>query len=101
MAFVYFGYLDKQLVSAAYIACSKSEAYYGVAVNNRDLMAKNLPLGHSILIESILEAKRRKLIKFNLGEVTLSDDYKMDAISKYKRGFSNIIETKVFFEIEL
>lgn len=101
MAYIVFGYLNENLVAAVLILHSNYEAYYGVAVNDRDLMAQNLPIGHAVLFESILEAKRKGLKRFNLGNVSQTSDNKINAITKYKRGFSSVIETKIVYNINL
>ena len=67
-AYLTLGYLDDLLVSGTYIAHGAGVAYYGVAVNDRELMAKNLPIGHSILFNSIILAKKKGLYKFIVGD---------------------------------
>ncbi len=99
--YVIFGYLNKELVASVLVLTSKSEAYYGVAVNNRDLMAQNKPIGHAVLLEAIFEAKRKGLKNFCLGNVSHSDNEKINAIAKYKRGFSPIVNTKISYYISL
>ncbi|MEG2791993.1 MAG: hypothetical protein RSA98_10480, partial [Odoribacter sp.] len=53
MGYVLFGYLENELVASVLVLTSQFEAYYGVAVNNRDLMAENKPIGHALLLEAI------------------------------------------------
>lgn len=95
------GYLDTELVCGVYVCISKKQAYYGVAVNNRDLMAENKPLGHALLLEAIHKTKEMGIKQFVLGEVSGSDDVKTSAINRYKRGFTNTIECKVSTKIKL
>lgn len=101
MGYILFGYLAEELVSAVLVLTSRTEAYYGVAVNNRDYMAENKPIGHVLLLEAIFEAKRKGLKNFCLGNVTQTSDEKLNAIAKYKRGFSPLINTKISYYINL
>ena len=48
-------------------------------------MAKNLPIGHSILYNSIILAKKKGLNKFILGDYNFVEDEKINAIIKYKK----------------
>lgn len=95
------GYLNNVLVSGVYTAYGKAKAYYGVAVNNRDLMAQHLPIGHVLLIEAILKAKQDGLEQFILGDVAVSGDEKLDAIAKYKRGFTNSVDSVIVYRFDL
>lgn len=97
-AFLLFGYLDGNLVSAVFVLNSISESYYGVAVNDRNLMANNLPLGHFLLLKAIFYSKEKGYNRFILGNVNNSDDLKIDAIAKYKRGFSPTIFPQISYE---
>ena len=100
-AYLVLGYLEGQLVSGAYIAHGSEIAYYGVAVNDRELMSKKLPIGHAILYNSILFAKKKGLSKFILGSLNYSEDDKVNAILKYKKGFTNTITSKPKYLIQL
>lgn len=97
MGIIVMGYLNDSLVSAVYVCLSKTEAYYGVAVNDRELMAQNLPIGHATLMEAIIQSKKHGISKFNLGNVEVKEDPKLQSISKYKRGFTGEIETKLVY----
>lgn len=99
--YLILGYLECKLVSGVYIIHGSKSAYYGVAVNDRELMLKNLPIGHAILYESILFAKRKGLNKFILGSLNYGEDEKMNAILKYKKGFTNTISSKPKYLINL
>ena len=101
MAYIVFGFFENKLAAAVLVLNSKTEAYYGVAVNDRELMTRNLPVGHAVLLEAIFIAKRFGIKKFNLGNVANSNDDKLNKIAKYKRGFSSVIETKLVYTFEL
>lgn len=93
-AFLILGWLNEKLVSGAYIIHGSKEAYYGVAVNDRELMAKKLPIGHSILFFSIIHAKEIGLQLFINGRIGHNDDEKANDIIKYKKGFTNTTRAK-------
>jgi len=100
-AYLTLGNLNGVLVSGAYIAHGTDIAYYGVAVNDRELMAENLPIGHSILFQSIILAKKKGLNKFIVGDYNFVEDEKINAITKYKKGFVNSMSLKPKYLIEL
>ncbi|MBQ3608570.1 MAG: hypothetical protein IJA03_00800 [Bacteroidaceae bacterium] len=95
MGYVVMGYYNNELVTATLILNGNKDCYYGVCVNDRDLMAQNLPIGHYGLFCSILLAKEKGFEKFNFGDVSNNDDPKVNAIVKYKRGFSNLLHTRI------
>lgn len=101
MGYVVFGYLEGKLVTATLILNGLRECYYGVCVNDRELMARKLPIGHYGLYLSILLAKEKGLKVFHFGDVTDSPDPKVNAIVKYKRGFSNELRTRTICQVEL
>ena len=82
MAYIVFGFFENKLAAAVLVLNSKTEAYYGVAVNDRELMTRNLPVGHAVLLEAIFIAKRFGIKKFNLGNVANSNDDKLNKIAK-------------------
>lgn len=95
------GRLSGELVAGVFTTYGNTIAYYGVAVNNRELMAQNMPLGHVVLLESIIKAKNDGIEIFILGDVTPADDEKNNAITKYKRGFTNTIRDRRSYAIDL
>ena len=100
-SFLALGYLDNELVAGALIVHGFETAYYGVAVNDRELMSKNLPLGHAILFKSILHTKKIGLSKFILGDLNYIDCEKTNAMMKFKKGFTNTINSYPKYLIEL
>lgn len=101
MGFVVMGYLNGELVTATLVLNGLTECYYGVCVNNRELMAQKLPIGHYGLYLSILLAKEKGLKVFHFGDVSHSADPKINAIVKYKRGFTNELYTRQVYEVSL
>lgn len=99
MGYVVMGYYNDELVTATLVLNGNKDCYYGVCVNDRDLMAQNLPIGHYGLFRSILVAKEKGFEKFNFGEVSNNDDPKVNAIVKYKRGFSNLLHTRIACQV--
>ena len=95
MGYVVMGYYNEKLVTATLVLNGNKDCYYGVCVNDRELMAQNLPIGHYGLFKSILLAKEKGFVKFNFGDVTNNEDTKVNAIVKYKRGFSNLLHTRI------
>lgn len=100
MGYVVMGYYNDKLVTATLVLNGKKNCYYGVCVNDRDLMAQNLPIGHYGLFKSILIAKEKGFARFNFGDVSNNDDPKVNAIVKYKRGFCNILHTRIACQVD-
>ena len=95
-AFLVMGYLEEQLVSANLVLFGRKEVFYGVGVNNRELMKEGKPVSHYPLWYSILESKRRGFLYFDMNEVNLHDaDAKLNNISLFKLGFASEIRTEL------
>jgi lipid II:glycine glycyltransferase (peptidoglycan interpeptide bridge formation enzyme) len=92
-AFVVNGFLDTRLVSSILILYGKTDAVYGVAVNDRALMADKKPIGHWPLFRAILEAKTIGMKTFDLGPINTPEgsDDKENNIAKFKKGFCELI----------
>lgn len=95
LGYVVMGYYDNKLVTATLVMNGEVDCYYGVCVNDRDLMAQHLPIGHYGLFKSILLAKEKGFRRFNFGDVSDNPDPKVNEIVKYKRGFSNLLFTRI------
>lgn len=100
MGYVVMGYYNGKLVTATLVLNGNTDCYYGVCVNDRELMAQNLPIGHYGLFKSILLAKEKGFAKFNFGDVSNNSDPKVNAIVKYKRGFSNLLHTRIACQVD-
>jgi len=103
-AFIVFGYLGNELVSAGYFLISKTNCYYGVSASRRDLFDK--PIFHSLIWTAILHAKQIGCHWFDMGDQFFSYDpnsnhptLKELGISKFKGGFGG--DNRVFMDIEL
>ena len=101
-AFLLLGFYHEQLVSGVLVFLGFEEAYYAVGVNDRTLMAEKLPIGHSLMLDSILLTKKLGLKKFNIGKVgpSFSNDKERD-IGNFKKGFSSAVELSSFFEVNI
>ncbi|MBC7427493.1 MAG: hypothetical protein H7336_02705 [Bacteriovorax sp.] len=101
-AFLELGYLENKLVAGVLILVGQSEAFYGVAVNDRGLMFDKKPIGHAIMVKAIMHAKELGLKTFNLGKTGLEfANEKEEAIAKFKRGLSSEVRIQNFFEVSL
>ncbi|MBC7861386.1 MAG: hypothetical protein IAF38_00345 [Bacteroidia bacterium] len=96
-AFFVSAYYKDKIASNLLILHGLEEAYYGVAVNDRELMEKNEPITHYPLLASVYHAKKIGLKKFNFNEVDKKGDAKMDSISNFKLGYSNWLELKTSY----
>ncbi|TND05921.1 MAG: hypothetical protein FD123_3612 [Bacteroidetes bacterium] len=84
-------FFGEQMASAALVLHGSAEAFYGVGINDRELMEKH-PVSHYPLLAAILHAKKIGLKKFNMNDVDiLGTDEKADSISMFKKGFSKTL----------
>jgi len=95
-AYLVNAYLGERLVSGCYILHDNQTALYGVAANDRELMAEGLAINHYPLWQAINMANEKKCKKFLLGNVGIEDqtDQKSRNIAKFKRGFATDIATE-------
>jgi len=103
-AFLVFGEIDNQLVSAGLFTYSKTNCYYQVSASRRDLFHK--PLFHSLMWTAIMHAKECGCVWFEVGGQLFSDrsDNKLISkkelgISDFKAGFGG--RTRVFLDISM
>jgi len=103
-AFLVFGKLEEQLVSAGLFVCSETTCYYGVSASRRDLFKK--PLFHSLMWVAILYAKKNKCQYFEVGEQlypnhpqSIRPTRKELGVSDFKAGFGG--QTKMYLDILL
>lgn len=100
-AFVILGFLGERLVSGVLTLHGSREAYYAVAVNDRELMAENKPLAHFVINQSILRAKELSLETYNLGEIANPEfNDKEMAIAKFKKGFTSTVKVKPYLSVK-
>lgn len=93
--FVNLAFYEDKLVSANLIMTSKSQAFYGVGINDRELMATNTPIGHYPILQAMLHAKAIGKKVFDFGK--LGPDYsneKEQSIATFKKGFCQQLEIK-------
>jgi len=101
-AFLVFGRLEEQLVSAGLFICSDTTCFYGVSASRRDLFEK--PLFHSLMWVAIRYAKKNKCQYFDVGEQhypnhpqSIRPTRKELGISEFKAGFGG--DTKISLDI--
>lgn len=100
-AFALIAYLDKKMVSAMLVMHNQTEAYYGVGVYDRALMAEGKPLAHGLLFKAIEICKSIGLQKFILGDVSGTHSAKEENIAKFKSGFTSTFFRERFLTIPL
>jgi FemAB family protein len=103
-AFVVFGRLDNELVSAGLFTHNKTNCYYQVSASKREMFEK--PLFHSLMWMAILHAKKIDCKWFEIGEQHYPNHpydkpptKKELGISEFKAGFGG--ETRILLDLEL
>ena len=103
-AFVVFGRLDNELVSAGLFTHNKTNCYYQVSASKREMFEK--PLFHSLMWMAILHAKKIDCKWFEIGEQHYPNHpydkpptKKEPGISEFKAGFGG--ETRILLDLEL
>jgi len=89
-AFIVFGRIEGELISAALFLHSKDYCYYGVSASRRELFDR--PISHCLLWQAILHAQELKCVSFdfagqNFPSESPTPSEKQMQISKFKRGF--------------
>ncbi|MDA9600597.1 hypothetical protein N9S07_02360 [Nitrosomonadales bacterium] len=92
-AFVLQGFYNGRLVSASLITHSVSEAWYGVGVYDRALMAERLPLAHGLLFKAFDISKEKGIKTFIIGNISTLSTEKEESIAKFKTGFTKSFVT--------
>lgn len=96
-AFIIFGYLENELVTAAYFVCNKICCYYGVGASIRELFDR--PLSHAVLWNAILYSKKIGNLYFEIGEQLFSNQSmptkKELNICKFKKGFGGTTKVRL------
>jgi hypothetical protein len=89
---IIFGYLGERLVSAAMTVDGDTVAYYASAVYDRSLF--DMPLAHWPLWLSILRAKERGMLFYEIGDIPKQGEAspKEVNIGFFKRGFASEIQ---------
>ena len=103
-AFVVFGHIDNNLVSAGLFTHSQANCYYQVSASRRDMFEK--PLFHSLMWTAILHAKYLGCRWFEVGE-QLYPNHPTDkpptakelGISEFKAGFGG--KTQMFLDLRV
>lgn len=99
--FLVLGFLEKKMVSGALILTGTETCFYAVGVNDRELMAQKVAVGHFTIYRSIEIAKSLGLKRFIFGKVGPSfDSEKETAIGQFKKGFSTDIEFLMSIETD-
>ncbi|MFA6238850.1 MAG: hypothetical protein WC635_16050 [Bacteriovorax sp.] len=95
-AYLVVGYFQEIISSAALILYGSKEAYYGVAINDRQMMGDNKPLGHHTVYYAIAHAKSLGLKRFNMGTISSPVmNEKEQQIATFKKGFVSNLESRL------
>ncbi|OUR64356.1 hypothetical protein A9Q79_07950 [Methylophaga sp. 42_25_T18] len=101
-AFLVFGYLGEDLVSAALFSHSLDYCFYGVSASKRELF--NKPISHVVIWEAVLHAQSIGCKWFDLAGQRFSGERqepteKELSISAFKRGFGGNTMARVNLEV--
>ena len=103
-AFVVFGHLNDQIVSAGFFMHTNTNCYYGVSASRRDLFKK--PMFHSLMWTAIFHAKKLGCKWFEVGDQLYPNHPHANPptkkelnISKFKAGFGGQI--KMILDLKL
>jgi len=101
-AFLIFGYLSGELVTAALFLHSKLYCFYGVSASQREYFDN--PISHSLLWEAVLHAKNLGCTVFDLAGQDFPADLpapskKQLSISAFKRGFGGVTHAQLILSL--
>jgi hypothetical protein len=95
-AFLMLFYWNEKLVSGNLCLHGFETAFYGVAVNERSLMAERLPIGHYPIYSSILHAKKIGMNYFHMNKIEFhQEDKKLNQLALFKSGFASTYRCEV------
>lgn len=89
-------YLEGKLVSGNLCPHGSETAFYGVGVNDRPLMAENMPIGHYPIFASILHAQSIGLKRFHMNKIEFKRaDEKLNQLAQFKSGFTSTLHSVI------
>lgn len=103
-AFLVYGHLNNELVSAGFFICSNDHLYYGSSASRRDLFEK--PMFHTLMWSALEHAKAQGIKWFEVGDQVFCNHPqspqptpKEISISNFKSGFGG--NAKTYLDISL
>jgi len=100
-AFALMACLKGELKAAQLIIHTPEEAIYAVGAYDRELMANNVPLSHSMIMTSIDTCIEFGVKSFVLGDLSGFNDPKLESINKFKKGFCSNLYLHNSLKIDL
>jgi len=94
-AFLVLAFDQMKLIAGVFIQHDCNNAFYGVAASDRDIMKEGKSLTHSTLWYAINVAKEKGINLFSFGDISPSDDVKLNNINLFKKGFCTSVETEL------
>ncbi len=101
-AYLISAYYEGKIASNVFVLHGFTEGFYGVGVNDRQLMENKLAISHYPLLKAIYHGRELGLKYFNMNQIDKNGiDDKVNNIAKFKQGFSNIIVSKTEYLLDL